>query len=145
MECRLPPFEMCWSPPCPRPLLQTWHFYNSRDDSENRLKELKEELWRGRLCVLHSSTHRSRLSLNLLPVNVCFFFFFFFFRVLFSDRRLRRGHHSGPLCRLMTLAHSGAGRGLDPGAEGARKSLPPGACAPLARAALGRLLKLYIS
>src|SRR5712691_6838160 len=44
---------MFWSPPSDHDPVQTWRFYNSRAESENRIKELKQDFGADGFC-LHS-------------------------------------------------------------------------------------------
>ena len=48
--------------------VQTWRFYNSRAESENRIKELKEDFGAGGFCLQSFDGYRSRLPPDLLPL-----------------------------------------------------------------------------
>ena len=68
---------------------QTWHFYNSRADSENRLKELKEDFGADGFCL--QSFNGTEAAFRL----ICFVF------NLIAD--FKRDITRDPSPRLMTL------------------------------------------
>jgi hypothetical protein len=99
--------------------VQTWHFYNSRADSENRLKELKEGFGADGFCL--QSFNGTEAAFHL----ICFLF------NLIAD--FKRDITQDPSARLITLCTQVLGGGRDPGCRGAHQSLAP-AARPLARA-----------
>jgi hypothetical protein len=96
--------------------VQTWHFYNSRADSENRLKELKEDFGADGFCL--QSFNGTEAAFRL----ICFLF------NLIAD--FKRDVTRDPSPRLMTLRTQVLVAGAILGADGRKQVLRLGLRGP---------------
>jgi hypothetical protein len=96
--------------------VQTWHLYNSRTDSENRLKELKEDFGADGFCL--QSFNGTEAAFRL----ICFLF------NLIAD--VKRDITRDPSPRLMTLRSQVLVAGAILGADGRKQVLRLGLRGP---------------